>query len=56
MAEKVDWKRIEKDRDEPITVPLDSEEALRGFLAVDSESEPADAGETEEEPARRRTN
>jgi hypothetical protein len=42
MAEKrPTWEEIERDRDEPIKLPLDPETALRGFLAVDPESEPA---------------
>lgn len=33
-------------RDEPIAIPLDPEEALRGLLKVDPESEP----DTDKEP------
>jgi hypothetical protein len=42
MAEKhPTWEEIERDRDAPVALPLDPETALRGFLAVDPDSEPA---------------
>jgi hypothetical protein len=31
------WDEIERDRDEPVKLPLDPEAALRGLLAVDPE-------------------
>jgi hypothetical protein len=40
MAEKPTWEQIERDRDEPVKLPLDPDEALRGLLRVDPESEP----------------
>jgi hypothetical protein len=43
MSEKrPTWEEIERDRDEPVKLPLDPEAALRGFLAVDPESGPID--------------
>jgi len=41
MTEKPTWQNIERDRDEPVKLPLDSEQALRGLLAVDPEDAPA---------------
>ena len=41
MAEKPTWGDIERDRDKPISLPLDPEDALRGLLAVEPDSEPA---------------
>lgn len=42
MAEKrPTWEEIERDRDEPVSLPLDPEAALRGLLAVDPDSKPA---------------
>ena len=35
------WDEIERDRDEPVKLPVDPEAALRGLLAVDPEDEPA---------------
>jgi hypothetical protein len=35
------WEEIERDRDEPVALPLDPEVALRGLLGVDPDSEPA---------------
>lgn len=31
----------DKDRDEPVVIPLDPEEALKALLAVDPDDEPA---------------
>lgn len=45
------WEEIERDRDEPVKLPLDPEMALRGFLAVHPESQPTKAGD--DEPAHR---
>jgi hypothetical protein len=39
------WDEIERDRDEPVRLPLDPEAALRGLLAVDPEDEPAKAAD-----------
>jgi hypothetical protein len=35
MAEKPTWEQIERDRDEPVALPLDPETALRGLLTVE---------------------
>jgi hypothetical protein len=41
MSEKrPGWEEIERDRDEPVRLPLDPETALRGLLAVDPYPEP----------------
>jgi len=34
------WEEIERNRDEPVKLPLDPETALRGLLAVGPESDP----------------
>jgi hypothetical protein len=40
MSEKhPTWDEIERDRDEPVRLPLDPKAALRGLLAVGPESE-----------------
>lgn len=41
-SEKPTWQQIEQDRDEPVKLPVEPDEALRGLLAVDPEGEPAD--------------
>jgi hypothetical protein len=43
MAEQSEREQppAKKDRDERVSIPLDPEEALRGLLEVDPESEPA---------------
>jgi hypothetical protein len=43
MPEKPSWQDIERDRDMPVKLPVDPEQALRGLLAVDPESDEADA-------------
>jgi hypothetical protein len=40
MPEKPTWEQIEQDRDKPVKLPVDPEQALRGLLAVDPEDEP----------------
>jgi hypothetical protein len=42
MADKPTWEQIERDRDEPVNIPLEADEALRALLKVDPESEPVD--------------
>jgi hypothetical protein len=40
MAEtRPSWEQIERDRDEPVKLPLDPEAALRGLLAVNPDSD-----------------
>ena len=41
------WDEIERDRDEPVALPLDPEAALRGLLGVDPESQPAETRATD---------
>lgn len=38
-----------KERDEPIAIPLDPEEALKALLAVDPDDEPAHPADVESE-------
>lgn len=45
----------DKDRDEPIRIPLDPEEALRGFLAVYPDSEPSLSGDPSQPDVRSST-
>jgi hypothetical protein len=44
------WDEIERDRDTPVKLPLDPENALRGFLAVDPDSEPAGGTQSGDDP------
>lgn len=46
---------IQRERDEPVAIPLDPEVALRALLNVDPESEPVadDAGPDRQSPNRR---
>jgi hypothetical protein len=47
MSERPTWEQIEQDRDRPVKLPLDPEQALRGLLSVDPEdeaSQPAQGG------------
>ena len=41
------WEEIERDRDEPVNLPLDPESALRGLLAVDPDAEPTERTDSE---------
>jgi hypothetical protein len=50
-GEKQPEKSPAKDRDERVAIPLDPEEALRGLLKVDPESEPEESGERSERPS-----
>lgn len=54
MPEKPTWEQIEQDRDKPVKLPLDPEEAVRGLLAVDPEEEPAEPSGSSDLPPRGR--
>lgn len=64
MADKrPTWEEIERDRDEPVKLPLDPETALQGLIAVDPDERRAGGAGATQEPrddqggsARRRTN
>jgi hypothetical protein len=40
--EKPSWEQIQRDRDEPVAIPLEPDEALNGLLKVDPESREAE--------------
>lgn len=40
MAKKPTWEQIERDRDEPVELPLDPEVALGALLQVEPDSTP----------------
>jgi hypothetical protein len=42
MAEKPTWEQVERERDEPVNIPLEPADALRGLLHVDPASEPVE--------------
>ena len=43
MTDKLTWEQIQRERDERVALPLDEDEALRGLLEVDPDSEPEES-------------